>query len=183
MPVFVALLRGINVGGRSALSMSALRETAEGCGFDDVRTYIQSGNLVFHSSSAATKVATSLRSAIAAAGGVDPAVAVRTRAQMAEVVASNPYVERAADDKQLHVTFAVEGVTFTKPDLDLGAFAPEEVTVRPREVYLFLPNGLGRSKLATELAKRGGPGGGSTGGTTRNWRTTTRLLAMADELT
>jgi uncharacterized protein (DUF1697 family) len=178
MTIYVALLRGINVGGKGALPMKALREMAEGCGFADVATYIQSGNVVFRSSEGAGAVARALRAAIAAAGGVDPAIAVRTRAQLAKVVAANPYVDRSDDDKQLHVTFAVEGARFSAdPTIDLAAFAPEEVTIRPREVYLFLPGGIGRSKLAVELSKRK-----PADGTTRNWRTTTRLLAMADEL-
>lgn len=177
MTIYVALLRGINVGGRSTLAMGDLREMAASCGFTDVATYIQSGNVVFRSSASATSVATDLRRAIASAGGVDPAIAVRTRTQLTKVVAANPYVDRADDDKQLHVSFAVDGVRFTTPDLDFAAFAPEEVTVRTHEVYLYLPDGIGRSKLAAQLSKRG-----QQDGTTRNWRTTKRLLAMADEL-
>lgn len=178
MTIYVALLRGINVGGRTTLAMAALRELAEGCGCTDVTTYIQSGNLVFRHRDAASQVASALRSVIAAEGGVDPAIAVRTRAQLTEVVDANPYVDRSDDDTQLHVTFAVDGATFRKdPDLDLDAFAPEEMTVRRHETYLFLPNGMGRSKLAAELAKRGG-----NDATTRNWRTTRKLLAMAGDL-
>lgn len=177
MTIYVALLRGINVGGRSKLAMADLRAMASDCGFTDVATYIQSGNVVLRSADSATDVAASLRSAIAAAGGVDPAIAMRTRAQLSTVIDANPYVGRSDDETQLHVTFAVEGARFTEPALDPDAFAPEAFTVRSREAYLYLPNGMGRSKLAVELAKVR-----PQDGTTRNWRTTKRLLAMADEL-
>lgn len=177
--VFVALLRGINVGGRATLPMAELRRAAEGCGLQDVQTYIQSGNVVGRSTAAASDVATTLRGAIRELGGVDPAVALRARAEWAQVVAGNPYVDRADDDKQLHVAFAVDGVTFTAdPELDAAAFAPEELTVRSQETYLYLPNGMGRSRLAETFNRRGR----GKDFTVRNWRTVRKLLSMADDL-
>ena len=176
MTVFVALLRGINVGGRSKLPMSQLRQVAADCGFGAVQTYISSGNLVLTSSASAAAVAEQLEAAIAAAGGPQPRVAVRSRAELAAVVAGNPYVERSGDAKQLHVAFAVAGTEPRLPDgLDLAQFAPEELTVADREIYLFLPNGIGRSKLAEALARQH-----TADATSRNWRTVTRLLALAE---
>ena len=176
MTVYVGLLRGINVGGRTVLPMAQLRELATGCGLGAVRTYIQSGNLVFTSSDPAGVVAGRLEAAIAAAGGPAPRVAVRSHAELAAVLAGNPYLDKATEATQLHVAFLVEGADPTPLDeLDLAAFAPEDLTVRGRETYLFLPNGLGRSKLAEALARPK-----STDSTVRNWNTVTKLHAMAE---
>ena len=88
--VYVALLRGINVGGRSTLPMADLRRVAAECGFGSVATYIQSGNLLFTATLGADAAAARLEEAIAAEGGPTPRVAVRSRAELAAVVAGNP---------------------------------------------------------------------------------------------
>jgi uncharacterized protein (DUF1697 family) len=177
MNVYVALLRGINVGGRSALPMAQLRQVATECGFGAVRTYIQSGNLVFTSPDPAAEVAGRLEAAVAAAGGPAPRVALRTRDELAAVVAGNPYQELATDPKQLHVAFLVEGAEPVPLDgLELDRFAPEALTVAGREVYLYLPGGIGRSALAEALTRPR-----STDATVRNWRTVTTLVDLAAE--
>lgn len=173
MTVFVGLLRGVNVGGRSQLAMADLRRIAEECGFDDVRTYVQSGNVVFGSSGSARAVAERLRAAIAAATPVDPGIAIRTAAQLAKVVAGCPF----DDTDHVHATFLVEGASATRPSIDADLFDPERFEVKPREIYLYLPNGIGRSKLAAALSK----GKASADGTTRNWRTVTRLLELTKQ--
>jgi uncharacterized protein (DUF1697 family) len=146
------------------------------CGLGAVRTYIQSGNLVFTSPDPAGAVAGRLEAAIAAAGGPAPRVAVRSRPELASVMAGNPYLDKATQATQLHVAFLVEGAAPAPLDeLDLAAFAPEELTVRGRETYLFLPNGIGRSKLAEALARPK-----STDATVRNWNTVTKLHTMAE---
>jgi uncharacterized protein (DUF1697 family) len=176
MTVYVALLRGINVGGRTVLPMADLRRVATGCGFESVQTYIQSGNLIFTSSARAAAVAEQLELAIAAEGGPAPAVAVRTRAELSRVVDGNPYVERSTDPKQLHVAFAVRDAAPAAVDpSELQRFAPEELTVSGAQTYLFLPNGIGRSKLAEFLTRQKG-----AVGTVRNWRTVLKLLALAE---
>jgi uncharacterized protein (DUF1697 family) len=172
----VALLRGVNVGGKAKLAMADLREIVAGCGFEDVRTYIQSGNVVFTTPGKADPdaVAATLATAIAAGSSVAPDVVVRTAAELAAVVDANPFLRRGEDTAHLHVSF-----TGTKPDLgidDLARYAPEEAATAGREVYLFLPNGMGRSKLAADLARRSRPPG-----TARNWRTVTKLLEMAGD--
>jgi uncharacterized protein (DUF1697 family) len=176
--VYVALLRGINVGGRSTLSMARLRQVATECGFGDVATYIQSGNLVFTSSATATAVAEQLEKAITAEGGPRPRVAVRSRDELAAVVAGNPYLEKSTDAKQLHVAFIVEGAEpHAAEALEIERFAPEELTVSGHETYLFLPDGIGRSKLAEALSRQK-----AADATVRNWRTVTKLLERADAL-
>ena len=171
MTVYVGLLRGVNVGGKTKLAMADLRRIAEDCGFEDVRTYVQSGNVVFRTGGAAAAVAQKLRSAIAAETSLNPPIAIRSAAQLAKVVEQCPFDDTA----NVHVTFLVEGAKGAAPKVDQEQFAPERYEVRGKEVYLYLPNGLGRSKLAAALSK----GAAAADGTTRNWRTVTAVLEMA----
>lgn len=177
--VMVALLRGVNVGGRGTVAMADVRAAAEACGYTDVRSYIQSGNLVFSvpGRSSVTTVAGKLQRAIADTTSVQPEVIVRTRAELAAVVDANPFLVRGEDPAHLHVVLS-QGPMGRKglASLDLAAYAPEEAEAVGTALYLLLPSGIGRSKLAADLARSKGPAG-----TTRNWRTITRLLAMADE--
>ena len=173
MAVLVALLRAVNVGGRK-VAMADLRQVAEDLGYDDVRTYIQSGNLLVTTTTGAAAVAKALEQGIADRCGVDTDVIVRTRAQLAKVVDASPYLARGADPKHLHVVFCARRATVPLPDV--APYAPEEVIAVGSELHLFLPDGVGRSKLAVDLARKGK----ANVGTMRNWNTVTRLLAMAD---
>lgn len=100
---------------------------------------------------------------------------VRTLDELADVVDANPFTGRASDPKQLHVTFLSDQPEHV--DLDPAAFAPEAWALGDRVTYLYLPDGIGRSKLAARLAR----GAGATG-TARNWRTVTTILEMAREI-
>ena len=173
----VALLRGVNVGGKGILPMADLRRVATDLGYDDVATYIQSGNLVLRTSDSTSKVAKDLAAAIAERGGVQPAVMVRSRSQLAKVIDANPFLRRGEDASACHVTFMAKAAASALRPLDVKAYAPEEAKAVGKELYLFLPGGMGRSKLAGDLAKNQ-----AAGGTTRNWRTVTKLLAMMDAL-
>jgi uncharacterized protein (DUF1697 family) len=177
--IHVALLRGINVGGRNKLAMAKLREIAEGCGFEDVKSYVQSGNLVFSAAKLrGAPVAALLREAILEQARLDVAVMVRTRRELAAVVAANPFANRVGDPTKLHVVFWDRA---PRPSplaaLDLAVYAPEEARLVAGHLYLYLPEGMGRSRLAADLSRRKGPSG-----TARNWRTVTNLLGMADGL-
>jgi uncharacterized protein (DUF1697 family) len=177
MGVVVVLLRGINVGGKGKLPMAQLREIATAAGLEEVRTYIQSGNVVARAPRGSTSaLATRLRRGIAAATSLDPEVSVRTGAELAEAVAANPFVARGEDPAHLHVTFLSHPAARVLAGHDPAAWAPEEVVAIGRELHLLLPEGMGRSKLAAALARR------ADGGTTRSWRTVTTLLDMAGEL-
>jgi uncharacterized protein (DUF1697 family) len=173
---YIALLRGVNVGGHGKLAMATLRRIAEDCGYTDVRTYIQSGNLVFRSTArGSVKVAATLRAAIVADTGFEPPVVVRTAAELRQVVDGNPFADRSPEAMQLHVQFF--GPVDRLPDLgalELGAYAPEEVVIRGRDLFMYLPDGIGKSKLAVDLNRRA-----KGMGTARNWRTVTTLLDMA----
>jgi len=172
----VALLRGINVGGRGKLPMADLRAIATDLGYDEVATYIQSGNLVLTSRESAASVARDLAAAIAAAGDVSPAVTVRTRSQLAKIVRDNPFLARGEDAGLQHVLFTEGPAKAAVAGLDLPSYAPEEAIAVGHELYLFLPNGVGRSKLAVDVGRQKG-----VVGTMRNWRTVTTVLAMADD--
>lgn len=174
MPAYVALLRGINVGGRHVLKMATLREVIEAAGGTKVETYIQSGNAVFgHAARAAGPLQTKLAAAITMAAGFPVPVVLRTAAEIAAVIALNPFTK--APSEQLHVMFCSAQPTpgaFAK--LDAAAFAPECWAIGAREVYLHLPNGMGSSKLAasvSRLAPLEEP-------TARNWRTVRTLAGM-----
>jgi uncharacterized protein (DUF1697 family) len=178
MEVMVALLRGVNVGGKNKLAMADLREITEGCGHDHVRTYIQSGNVVFRSAEESTAlVAEQLQRAIADKTAVRPDVLVRSRDEFRAVLAGNPYVHRGEDPAHLHVVFTGGTSPASLESVDVASYAPEAAVAVGQQLYLFLPLGLGRSKLAAALGRLQGPSG-----TTRNWRTVTKLLEMADEI-
>jgi uncharacterized protein (DUF1697 family) len=173
MTRFIALLRGINVGGHNKVPMAALRETCESVGCAEVATYIQSGNVVLTSSLDAKKLRDVLETAIAERLGVSPVVVIRTRHQLADVIAGNPFTD--ADTDHLHVAFLSE-----KPDASQVAalaeldYPPEDVAVRGTEAYFHLPNGLGRAKIPELFGRRV-----KTPATVRNWRTVNKLLQMS----
>ena len=173
----VALLRGINLGKRR-LPMQELARIFEQAGAADVRTYIQSGNVVYRAGAAlARRVPALVEAAIAERFGFDAPVVTRTAAEMAAIVRANPYAdEAAAEPKSVHVAFlkdrpAARAVSSLDPDRS----PPDTFLVRGSEVYLHYPNGAGRSKLTNPwLDARLG-----TVSTSRNWRTVTTLEEMA----
>lgn len=178
----VALLRGVNVRGRGKLAMADLRTVVESCGPTDVRTYVQSGNVVFETTErSGHAVADQLATALADQTDTSPAVVVRTRAQLATVVEGNPFLDRDDDPTHHHVVFMGGTQPASVGSLDLEQFAPEDAAAVSQELYLYLPTGMARSKLAVALGRQGGDGG-SAQGTARNWRTVTKLLDLADDL-
>lgn len=174
----IVLLRGINVGGHR-LAMSTLRSVLEATGCSDVVTYIQSGNAVVTPPSLEpSDLATTLSEAISSAAGYGVPVVLRDRTELAAVVDRNPYPD--GEGKQLHVVFfADEPPSGLLDPLDLSSFLPETCTLAGRELYLYLPNGMGRAALPTALTKTGRQTGASATGTTRNWNTVLKLLDLA----
>ena len=172
---YVALLRGINVGGRNKIAMAALREVCESIGCTDVATYIQSGNVVLSSPLSAAKLGTALEKAVADKLASTPKVVVRTQAELAKVIEGNPFPK--ADTSHLHVAFLAEKldrkIASGIRDID---FPPEELVARQKEIYLHLPKGFGRAKTPVALDRR--LGGTAT---VRNWRTLAKLRDMLDE--
>ena len=173
---YVVLLRGINLAGHNRVSMPRLREVLSAGGYDDVQTYVQSGNIVLDSRSAEKAVAGGVHQTLSEAFGLNIAVIVRSQAQLAEVAAKNPFLRPGVDPgKQLHVAF-LESVPARAAvtALDPHRAPPDELHARGREVYVWAPNGIGRSKALNGLDRILG-----TPTTVRNWRTVTSLLEMA----
>lgn len=172
--VYVALLRGINVGGKTRIAMAALRDTCASVGCEDVVTYIQSGNVVLRSSLTADKLRAALEAAIGDEFGFSPAVMIRTGEEMAAVVDRNPYAE--ADEKHVHVGFLhaapAGSVKKCLATIDSG---PEQLRAVGRDLYLHLPNGMGRAALPVQMERCLRP----TPVTVRNWRTVTKLVALS----
>lgn len=172
MPTYVALLRGINVGGKRSLPMATLRAAVEEAGATNVQTYIQSGNVVLaHASRAARKLTAQLETAIADAAGFDVPVVLRTAAEWGAVIERNPFAGEAED--HLHCGFLPAAPAGF--DFDLGRFAPERCALVDRELYLYLPSGIGSSKLATMLFRQRA----LAAATARNWRTVLKLQDLA----
>jgi uncharacterized protein (DUF1697 family) len=177
--VFVALLRGVNVGGKNALPMKALVGHFEAAGCADVRTYIQSGNVLFRADAAlAAAVPAVIAHALVASHGLTTPVVLRSAAELAGAIAANPFLP-AADPGALHLAFlaatpAPQAVAALDPQRSPGdAFA-----VRGREVYLHCPGGLARTKLTNAWLDRQL----ATVSTVRNWRTVQKLDSLARAL-
>ncbi len=175
----VALLRGVNVGGKNKLPMKELAALFEDEGCGRVRTYIQSGNVVFEASpNLAAMLPDEIADRIAERFGVRSPVLLRTADELRRVVANSPFPPADMRPTALHVLFLAD---VPSPErvaaLDPDRSPPDRFEVRGREIYLHAPNGLGRSKLTNDYFDRA-LGTVSTG---RNWRTVTTLLAMMDE--
>jgi uncharacterized protein (DUF1697 family) len=175
---YVALLRGINLGGRQ-LPMKDLVAMFERAGCTNVRSYIQSGNVVFI---AAEKVAMGLSAVIEKAIRTrfkyDAPVVLRSAAELATVARKNPYLAAGAEPKSLYVAFLASAPpSASVAGLDPKRSPPDEFVVKGRDVYLRLPNGAGKSKLTNAYfdSKLG------TTSTIRNWATVQRLLEMTRE--
>jgi uncharacterized protein (DUF1697 family) len=181
MPRYVALLRGINVGGRNKVAMADLRQVTASLGHTDIATYIQSGNVVFTSSqNVTTRLADAMEREIARQLGVQPAVVVLSAADLAQVIADNPFPDEASP-KCLHAVFrrdelspeAIAAVTAARQRAS-GKGSRDEAVVVGRTLFLHTPDGLGRSELAAQLARSSA----QAAGTARNWATVTKLMSM-----
>jgi uncharacterized protein (DUF1697 family) len=174
----VVLLRGINIGARNRIAMGELREALEDTGFKDVRTYLQSGNVVLESTAKPESVARKCERVIAKRFGLEIAVVARTRADLARIVKRNPLGKVVKDPKRYQVSFlSAKLAAKVVHELEAAAEESEQVVVIGREVYAWHPKTIARSRLWTLLA---GNGLGVTA-TSRNWTTVEALLALADE--
>ncbi len=170
MTVFVALLRAVNVGGTGMLPMADLRALCEEIGFKDVKTYIQSGNVVFRAEADETTVQARLEKALAAKMGKSPGVILRSSETLERAAEHSPFPH--AKPNYLLVSFLQDPApedALTK----LVAPGGEEVHIAGREIYVHYPDGSGRSKLKLPILKAG---------TSRNLNTVRKLAEMAREL-
>jgi uncharacterized protein (DUF1697 family) len=158
--------------------MPKLRSALEGAGFEDVQTYVQSGNVVLSSGDSAARVARALERLIKKEFGLEIPVVVRTRAQLAAVVKRNPLGRVAKNPKRYQVSFLEKNPSAALVrKLEEVAAPGERIAAHGREIYAWHPEGVARSKLWAALA---GKGLGVTA-TARNWTTVTKLLELADE--
>jgi uncharacterized protein (DUF1697 family) len=172
----IVLLRGINIGSRNRISMPELREALEDAGFKDVRTHLQSGNVVLTSTAKPESVARKCEKLISERFGLEIPVVVRTQAELGRVVKRNPLAKVATDPKRYQVSFlSAKLPAKVVRELEAAAAESEQVVAIGREVYAWHPKTIARSKLWTKLA---GKGLGVTA-TARNWATVEALLELA----
>jgi uncharacterized protein (DUF1697 family) len=172
----VALLRGINIGPNKRIAMAELREHLTASGYGDVETYLQSGNVLLESTTEPAQLAHELELRIAEWFSIDVPVVVRTREELAGVVARDPLGAVIDDPKRYQVSFLsseLDSVAATR--IAAAALPSERVVIAGREIYAWHPAGINRSALALALADR------RLGvvSTARNWNTVTALLGLA----
>lgn len=178
MTKYIALLRGINVGGKARVAMKDLRGLFADMGFESVQTYLQSGNVAFGAPDglAPAEVAGGIEKRIESDLGVSVTVLLRTADSLARTLAASPYLDREDDPSKLHVTFLAEAPAAERARrLEVPAGETAEFTLVGDEVHLHVPGGYGRTKLNNAFIERrlGIPA------TTRNWKTVRALHELA----
>ena len=178
MKVFIALLRGINVGGKNILPMKELAVLLENLGAQDVKTYIQSGNAVFlHKTESPSQLADGIISAVKEKFGFATHVLLLELEELEQAIAANPFPEGEAGPKTLHLFFsAAVPETPDLESLENIKLDSERFSLLEKVFYLYAPEGIGRSKLAAKVEKALG-----VAVTARNLRTVSKLLEMAKE--
>jgi|SRR5229473_2646566 uncharacterized protein (DUF1697 family) len=181
MGVIISMLRGVNVGGHNKTKMEALRALYESLKLRDAQTYVQSGNVIFRTNERnMSRLTKQIEDGIERKFGFRPDVVLRTVAEMRDVVARNPFAKRRGiEPSKLLVSFLAsdpgaegrEKVRQMKCD-------PEELRIEGRELYIYFPNGMGRSKLSLARLEKTL----KTRGTGRNWNSVTKMLEMAEKL-
>lgn len=173
----IALLRGVNVGGKNRLAMKDLAAMFEAAGCRDVETYIQSGNAIFKTSPARAKnLRAALERALFAHLGNKIVLVLRTGAELRSIARANPFLAAGADPDTLHVAFLVDAPSALQvAALDAGRSRPDAFAVRGREIYLHLPKGVAKTRLTNDYFDRTL----KTTATVRNWRTVLALSEMA----
>lgn len=177
LDVNIALLRGINVGGKNRLPMKELANMFVDAGCDDVRTYIQSGNVLYRKNPTGNEDIPSLISAsILGRFGYRIPIISRTAGEFREAVSANPFVKTDTEADKLHVVFLQEVPEATLVEsLDPSRSPGDQFASLGREIYLYCPNGFAQTKLTNSYFDSRL----STTTTTRNWRTVLKLLEMA----
>ena len=181
METYILILRGINVGGHKAIKMDALRVMLEDLDFKNVKTYIQSGNVVFQMEKAECRdLETKIEKKIASTFHFDVPVLVKRQIEVVNILKQNPFVnERDEAIEWLHVTFLsnIPEQQFVEKIKDLST-PPDEFILSETAIYLFCPKGYGNSKLSNTFFENKL----KVMATTRNWRTVNELVRMAESL-
>jgi uncharacterized protein (DUF1697 family) len=180
MTSLVVLLRGINLGASRRIAMADLRAMLEDMGYEDVRTVLQSGNVVLTADDAPNAVGRAIEGRIRTDFGMDVDAMVRTAAELADVVEADPLAGVATDGSKSVVIFlSAEPDPAAVAALGEEDFAPEEFRARGRELYAWCPNGLQKSPVVKALTERLTPPTGSA--TARNWNTVVKLHGLLAE--
>src|SRR5229473_2394089 len=181
MGVIISMLRGVNVGGHNKTKMEALRTLYESLKLRDAQTYVQSGNVIFRTDERdISRLVKRIEDGIERKFGFRPDVILRTAAEMRDVVARNPFAKRRGiEPGKLLVSFlASDPGEEGREKIRQMKCDPEEMRIERRELYIYFPNGMGRSKLPwagmVKMLK--------TPGTGRNWNSVTKMLEMAEGL-
>lgn len=181
MPVYIALLRGINIGPHKRMKMEKLVASCAACGWDNAKTYIQSGNVVLKAPKISPDaLAKKLEAQILADFGFSSDVIVRSREELQRILSGNPLLKvRGVDPEKLHVVFlSAPPEPAAVKKLESLTLAPDQVRVAGREIYFYFPNGVSGSSLwkhpLDKVLK--------ISSTMRNWNTVNKLLEMAEEI-
>ena len=180
MPVYISMLRGINVGPHKRMKMEKLRASCEALGFEQVKTFIQSGNVIFEAEKVSpSALSKKIEAQILTDFGFSVDVISRTRDEMKEVIRNNPLLkEKGVDPSKLHVAFLwSDPAAATLKKLESLTLPPDRVRYGGKEIYLYFPNGVSRSSLWKHPLDRVL----SVLTTTRNWNTVNKVYEMAVE--
>lgn len=179
MTTCICLLRAVNVSGQNMIKMAELKAMFEALGFTRVRTYLQSGNVVFDTKKTdLPALTTQIQKRIQKEFACDVRLVLKTAAEQAQLLAANPFLQRAGiDTKHLHATILFGPATASLADRKPPAQAGEELVQTENAIYLYLPHGMGRTKLNNAYFEKAL--GVAT--TTRNWNTMTALAKMGQE--
>lgn len=179
MHTHIALLRGINVSGQKKIKMAELRTSMEELGFGQVRTYIQSGNILLQSEKAADEVEELIGGKIKAEYGFEVPVMVKSPGELKAAIEGNPFVKDPEKDvKRFYLTFLAETPAEDRIEqLKSYDFSPEEFLIDGKVVHFYSPNDYGRAKMNNNFFEQKL----KVRATTRNWRTTLKLIEMSEE--
>jgi uncharacterized protein (DUF1697 family) len=178
---YIALLKGINVGRHKRIKMADLKHAIKSIGFKNIKTYLQSGNVIFeHDSTDSAKVAEDIEEKIDQTFEFSVNVIIRTEDELESIIKVNPFIKEVNIElDKLHVTFLSDiPDPETIMDLDIKKDENEKFEVIGREVYLYCPNGYGNTRLKNDVFEKKL----NTTATTRNWKTTNKLLEMSRKI-
>lgn len=179
MQTYISLLRGINVSGSKKIKMEELKSLYEQLKFKEVQTYIQSGNVIFQSNKSESVIIKTIYEGLKKEWDYEVTIILKTPEALQKIIANNPFIkDRNEDVKKLHLTFLDDLpdkklITALK-DLD---FKNDEFIIKKKEIYVFCPDGYGRTKLNNNFFERKM----KIGATTRNWNSVNKLLEEALE--
>jgi len=172
----IAILRGINVGGKRRLLMSDLREMLGDIGLQSIETYIQSGNVIFESKESTSELQTKIQDEIEKRFGYEVPVIVRTAKELKDSVSGNPFLDKGADINKLHLTFLKEVPSKAERlELESNRYEPDQFAIIGRDIFIQCEGKYHKSKLTNGFFEKHL----NTGATTRNWKTVMKLVNLA----